>query len=190
MCRGWRASGIFTLTLFQRSMKTLHLHAALVLSLIVLSFKGPEGDPGPEGNANVRTYDLTTSSSGWVKVGTAGNSGYGYKAVWSMASYNYNFETDLLMVYLDRGTSIIALPYTLHLETNTYSYDRTFTYKANNAQLSIEVYDSDFQTKNPSTLNYKIIIAKGMTGKTNIDWSNYNNALQQLHEMSGNQGLS
>jgi len=136
--------------------------------------KGPKGDPGPQGNANViGSAPFTVYSTGW----TLANGLYS-------ASFS---DPDITPTIVDRGVVEIFKSYGTNEWTNLPDIDpngitsTVFDFYDNG--FTIYVQNSDGSTPNPGTQIFRTVIISPSQKQAHphTNWKNYNEAIAALN---------
>lgn len=155
----------------------------LALPLLFTACRGPEGDPGPPGPPGPQgpagpteptdIYVLRLVADSWSETGTFGEEGYGWIETWDNIPEIDQMVLDSSVVLCyevsDNGLHT-PLPYVIPF--NGYVRSVIFAYQLGSCQ--VEIYDSDFQAAQPSTLEFKFVIVDEVGfEKTGIDYNDY-----------------
>ncbi len=151
-------------------MKNLIKTCILISGLLFNSCigeQGPQGPAGKDGNANVQSSSLTTSS--WSYLSPDWYINFTYAAITQDI-----LDKGAVLVYVQSGSNYFQLPYTFY-PSSTYS--RTYTFKHYLGGLSVIVTDSDLtQPANPGLLTFKVVViaSSALAKHPNVDLNNYN----------------
>lgn len=107
---------------------------------------------------------------------TASSGNWGYDAPTSTYFVDISVpgltaEIAQVMVYIQSGSSYIALPWTVYL--SGYSESWNFSYTTGNVRVTVQ--DSDLATLNPGSVTFKIVCVESYTKALHpdVDWNNY-----------------
>lgn len=158
-------------------MKTKNLFLALVAFSTTIAFigckkEGAAGKDGKDGNANVTSLTLTTSSWTWDATNK-----WRY-SVWTgvTALSSEVCSGGAVMVYQNTTGGYVALPLTINI-SGTISEHDFFEYNTGNMYIFIENSDlSDPIAQIPIPTEYKLVCIPpaGMIQHPNVDLRNYN----------------
>jgi hypothetical protein len=147
-------------------IKTCILISALLFNSCI-GEQGPQGPAGKDGNANVQSSSLTTSS--WSYLSPDWYINFTYPAITQDI-----LDKGAVLVYVQSGSNYFQLPYTFY-PTSTFS--RTYTFRHYLGGLSVYVTDSDLiQPDNPGLLTFKVVViaSSALAKHPNVDLNNYN----------------
>jgi hypothetical protein len=163
-------------------MKKLSFLLTLLLVVVLASCRGADGDPGPvgpqgpqgfPGNANVYAFNYQANPQDFFSIGSFGNEGYGWSTQLNVPEVTQavmNFGLVMLYYRTNESSPWIAMP-------DVYPYtgfSRHLQYYVQLGGVNIELIDSNFLTPAPNVTHwFKVVIAEGYSGKTNLDWRNY-----------------
>lgn len=161
-------------------MKIKTLIAIFAMALVFTNCKkgdtGPAGQDGTNGNANVTSVTLTTSSWAW-------NSSQKWRyATWNNVSIlNTSVINDgVVMLYQLVGTnSYVQLPITQN--QGAYAEHDWFEYSPNT--ISVYIENSDLSDPNPSPFTYKLVCIpkSAKMANPNVNWKNYTEVKNALN---------
>ncbi len=143
--------------------------------------QGPRGAVGPQGNANVKNWFVTTLSSDWLTYGIPGNTDHSKYVTFSIPDLTSDFvDYGMVLVYLNQNGFYSPLPITAPNGTNDvliYNYVTV-------GQVEIDIQLTNLQTPNTSNSNYdfKIVAVAGAVKLANSDlnWKDYNAVKKRL----------
>ena len=126
---------------------------------------GPAGEDGKDGNANVVSSSITSGS--WSFVSPSWSQSFTYSAITQDI-----LDNGAVLVYVASGVNYYQLPYTFY---PTSSYSRTYNYVHYLGGLKVYVTDSDLNTPQPGTLEFKVVVieASFLMKNPNVDLNNY-----------------
>ena len=156
-------------------MKNLTLKGFLIVVAVIFSFssckkeEGPQGPPGKDGNANVKTQIITVTPGEW---NTNNSTLYVIKDVSIITSDIAN--SGAVMVYLKatNSSSYQALPYTW-----PGNNERIMRFWYSKGSLEIDIYEENGPASTPtSTYTFKVVAIEGNLAEknTNVNYNNYN----------------
>lgn len=121
--------------------------------------KGDKGEQGETGNSNVKATVYNVPASNWTQLGTAGQAGYGFRAVLIAPDVTSAIlERGNVSVDLVKNGTYINLPFTY--ADNGYQTIFEYAYKLN--EVHVEIYDTDLLTLKPTeTLTFKVVVTAG-----------------------------
>lgn len=129
---------------------------------------GPQGPAGINGNANVKSQIIATTSADWTGNGEV------YVAIKTCSVITTDIhEKGAVMVYIKDGSEYIALPFSAHSNSSNYTSHYFFTTAV--GTITIYVQDDDGFTPNPSNQTFKVvaIASSQITKHPNLDLKNY-----------------
>jgi hypothetical protein len=158
-------------TYFFFKMKYTKTISKLLLLVTITFFssckkEGPAGLAGKDGNANVVSSTITSSS--WAYTAPSWATTFDYPAITQDI-----INSGAVLVYLKVGNNYNQLPLTFY---QTSSYSSTIEVSTFVGGLSLLWTDSDLtQPNNPGSPTFKIVViaSSGMIQNPNVDYSNY-----------------
>lgn len=150
------------------SIKTITSLVLLVTMTIFSSCKkeGPAGPAGEDGNANVVSSTITSSS--WAYTAPSWAITFTYPAITQEI-----INSGAVLVYIKVGNNYNQLPLTFYPSA---SYSSTIEVSTFVGGLSLLWTDSDLiQPNNPGSQTFKVVViaASGLIQNPNVDYSNY-----------------
>jgi hypothetical protein len=150
------------------SIKTITSLVLLVTMTIFSSCKkeGPAGPAGEDGNANVVSSTITSSS--WAYTAPSWAISFTYPAITQDI-----INSGAVLVYIKVGNNYSQLPLTFY---QSASYSSTIEVSTFVGGLSLFWTDSDLtQPNNPGSQTFKVVViaASGLIQNPNVDYSNY-----------------
>jgi hypothetical protein len=136
---------------------------------------GPQGPAGADGNANVRNFDFTLTSSDWTGQGTSGDPGYYLFSDLTIPELNNDILTrGMILVYFKPDFDLFwrPLPFTM---TNS-DFTEVFEYLAAEGLIQLRISASDyFASAYDAEVRVVLATANGMAvlEDLNIDLANY-----------------
>ena len=126
---------------------------------------GKDGIDGIDGNANVVSSSITSGS--WSFVSPSWSQSFTYSAITQDI-----LDNGAVLVYVASGANYYQLPYTFYPSS---SYSRTYNYVHYLGGLKVYVTDSDLNTPQPGTLEFKVVVieASFLMKNPNVDLNNY-----------------
>ena len=154
---------------------------ALVCGLLFTNCKkegpqGPAGKDGTNGNANVVSSSITSSS--WVYSSPSWSINFTYGAITQDI-----IDRGAVLVYMKVGSAYNQIPITFYPANN---YSRTYDISTYVGGVTIYCTDSDLtQPTNPGTLTFKVVViaASQLIKNPNVDLKNYT-AVKQAFNIS------
>lgn len=168
-------------------MKTLKFFAAFILLSAILSGctkEGEKGEPGEDGNANVKAYTFSPPSSAWNTTGTYDNPGYGYVTTFFISEITQDIlNTGAVLGYM-RSSSTDDVWFQLPAILTYSGWETNFELAYQVGSVQISVYDSDLKTAVPGNYDFKIIVIEGTVGKRglldDVNTANYEETMHAL----------
>ena len=132
---------------------------------------GPAGKDGLDGKDGEDGYSNVVSSSiisgNWTFLSPSWSQSFTYAAITQDI-----LDNGAVLVYVASGVNYYQLPYTFY---PTSSYSRTYNYVHYLGGLKVYVTDSDLNTPQPGTLEFKVVVieASFLMKNPNVDLKNY-----------------
>lgn len=144
------------------SMKKLIFLALLSLVLISTSCtKEYITNEYSGGNADMSTVEFTVQSNEWILYGNQGEEGYGYAVDLVFPELTDNvIRNGMVSLYLKSGEAWIPVPVYFYYLSGDVLYQGGFFYRMERGVFSIDYYESDFQTQNPGTNTFRLVIVQ------------------------------
>jgi hypothetical protein len=153
---------------------TITIFALMVLSVVTVTTnvgcKGKDGAPGatgPQGNANVSSTTITSSS--WTYSAPSWGMNLSFGAITQSI-----IDNGAVLVYVKTGNAFNQVPLTLYTSA---SYSSTIEVSTYAGGVTLIWTDSDLtQPNNPGSLTVKIvaIASRSMMAHTNVNFDDYN----------------
>jgi hypothetical protein len=113
------------------------------------------------GNADMSTVDFTVQASDWILYGDQGLAGYGYAVDLNFPELTDNvIQNGMVTLYMKSGTAWIPVPVYFYYLSGDVTYQGGFFYRMKKGVFSIDYYESDFQTQNPGTQTFRVVIVQ------------------------------
>lgn len=152
-------------------MKIKSLLAICIIALSLIGCtkegaQGPAGKDGTNGNANVVSSSITSSS--WVYNNPSWEIAFSYAAITQDI-----IDRGAVLVYMKVGSAYNQIPITFYPANN---YSRTYDISSNVGSVTIYCTDSDLtQPTNPGIQTFKIVVisASQLIKNPNVDLNNY-----------------
>lgn len=168
----------FDKTLKLKTMKKINLLIwVLFVGILFSSCKKDKYQPvGDYGNANVTTSNTTTLNNWATDYDDGFNFGFSTILTWEVITQSV-VDNGIVMVYLQDGSSWIALPYT---ESSDDIYVLSFNFSFQVGQIKIEVsgfddvYNWGTSDFNGLVVKTVVISEEGRMMHPNLDYTNYN----------------
>lgn len=158
-------------------MKTI-IYSVLAMILVTSCAKdgdtGPQGPPGANGNANIKSVSFSVSPGDWSTYGTPGSANHGKYYQKSIPQItNTIMFTGMVMGYLVNNDFEGNLPVTLYPASNYHVQINGFH---GVGAYEVGIYQSNLSTPNiVGTFSFRVVIADGTLRAMNpdLDWNNY-----------------
>jgi hypothetical protein len=113
------------------------------------------------GNANLSTVDFSVLESEWGTVGTIGTVGFGYVVDLGFPELTDNvIQNGMVSLYVELDGAWIPVPVYFYNEFEGVLYQGGYFYRMRKGVFSIDYYESDGNTNNPGTQNFRLVIVQ------------------------------
>lgn len=113
------------------------------------------------GNADMSTVDFVVQEPDWVLYGDPGFPGYGYAVDLDFPELTDNvIQNGMVSLYMKSGTAWVPVPIYFYYSSGDALYQGGFFYRMKKGVFSIDYYESDFQTQNPGTQTFRVVIVQ------------------------------
>ena len=140
-------------------MKRLLFISVLAITLLSTSCTKEYITQG--GNADMSTVDFVVQEADWVQYGDPGFEGYGYAVDLDFPELTDNvIQNGMVSLYMKSGTAWVPVPIYFYYLSGDVMYQGGFFYRMRQGVFSIDYYESDFQTQNPGTQTFRVVIVQ------------------------------
>jgi hypothetical protein len=159
-------------------MRQFMITALLLAS--TATFTGCTKDDGPNGNANLEHFTYTVQANQWYTYGVLGQPGFQYYRQFDVPEVTQDvMDNGAVMVYIKQDDLFYPLP----AITDNDGWVNTIQFNVYPGMVEVFVEDTDFQTENPGTMTFKIVIFDQLKSLPNsLDIKDYNQVLAYFSE--------